>query len=121
MVIHTSYFARVKQWQKAGKDLSKVALVSICLYSPKGWPGYEYRKLAPPEDILSDYKRKYIDHREYRRRYSEYLNTLDRNAVIDELRELTDKQDVILLCYEKSGDFCHRHLAKKWLEGNLDS
>ena len=27
--------------------------------------------------------------------------------------------DIILLCYEKSGDFCHRHIVADWIESEL--
>ena len=27
--------------------------------------------------------------------------------------------NMILLCYEKSGDFCHRHVLADWLEENF--
>ena len=27
--------------------------------------------------------------------------------------------NIILLCYEKSGDFCHRHILADWLEENF--
>ena len=31
------------------------------------------------------------------------------------LKELTQSDQIILLCYEKPDDFCHRHLVAQWL------
>ena len=33
----------------------------------------------------------------------------------EELIAIFDKR--ILLCYEKSSDFCHRHILREWLIG----
>ena len=30
------------------------------------------------------------------------------------------RKDVVLLCYEKPPQFCHRHLVAKWLEKELN-
>ena len=38
------------------------------------------------------------------------LNKLDPRQVAQELSD-----DAVLMCYEKSGDFCHRHLVADWL------
>ena len=35
--------------------------------------------------------------------------------VIQELTALGGGHDVILLCFEKPGEFCHRHLVVQWL------
>ena len=42
--------------------------------------------------------------------------------VLADLQKLTgvknDFSKIILLCYEKPGDFCHRHLVADWLTKN---
>ena len=37
-------------------------------------------------------------------------------AKLDPQRVLRDLNDAIVLCWEKPGKFCHRHLVAKWLE-----
>ncbi len=44
----------------------------------------------------------------------EVLDPLDPKEVYEELGE-----DAILLCWEKSGDFCHRYLVSKWFKEKL--
>jgi len=98
--MNTSYFA------KSGKNANAV---SIAFISPKWFSGRRYEKLAPKYWLLKKFKEDldeqfYIEHY-----YSEVLNRLDPQEVYNELGP-----DCILLCWEKSGKFCHRHLIAKW-------
>ena len=43
------------------------------------------------------------------------LQKLDKDTVLQELSAMTGGQDFALVCYEKPGDFCHRHLVAEWL------
>ena len=45
---------------------------------------------------------------------------LDAQRVYEDLERLSNGRDCVLLCYEKSGDFCHRHLVADWLNKKLD-
>lgn len=109
MKIYTSYFAKAK---KLPKDLVQV---SISLFPPKHFVGKEYKKIAPTQKILFDWKRlankeKYV--REYQR---DVLSKLDEAKVYSELEKIGQGKDIVLLCYEKSEDFCHRHLFAEWM------
>ena len=42
--------------------------------------------------------------------YSKVLNKLDPHKVYKDLQNMT------LLCYEKYGSFCHRHIVAHWVE-----
>ena len=44
----------------------------------------------------------------------EELDKLDPKQVYEELGE-----NAVLLCWEKSSDFCHRHLVSEWLSEKL--
>jgi len=47
------------------------------------------------------------------------LSKLDPVSVVEELKTKSQGQPVVLLCYEKSGSFCHRHLVAEWLNKYL--
>lgn len=101
----TSYFA---------KSAKNPNAVSICLYSPTWYNGREYKKLAPEARLLKKYKQDsdrvfYIEYYQ-----KSILDRLDPKQVYEELGE-----NAILLCWEKFGDFCHRHLVAQWLEKHL--
>jgi len=103
--IKTSYFANYKQDNA----------VSIAFSTPNWFKGEKYKKLAPPKKLLFDYKSGLVNEKEYREIYlKEVLNKLNPSEIA---KELNNK---VLLCYEKSEDFCHRRLAAEWLEDNLD-
>lgn len=111
----TGYFAKLKEYVEAG-----YTPVSIARYAPPFYHGLEYKKLAPPPDILNDYK--YGEHKGdtdvFLGRYMSEIAELDAKKVVKELEELTNvKEDkIILLCFEKPRDFCHRHFAAAWLQ-----
>lgn len=115
-MIYTGYFAMIK---KLPKDIIPI---SICVNTPSWYHGLAYKKLAPTYDILMTYKRDGNENL-YERKYRE--NILDKLNPMDVCKELYDTaqtqiqtKDIILLCYEKSTDFCHRHLVSKWFRDN---
>ena len=107
-MIYTSYFAR------CNKLLKGIVPVSIARQAPAGYTGLEYKTLAPAWDILSEYKQT-KDERTYIQQYNYQLFLLSADQVVKELKELAQSDQIILLCYEKPDDFCHRHLVAQWL------
>lgn len=88
--------------------------VSIAARAPNWYKGREYKKLAPRYWLLMKYKED-RDKKFYTAYYyEEILNKLDPQKVFDELGK-----DAILLCWEKSGTFCHRHIVADWLSQKL--
>jgi len=100
----TSYFAKVR-------NLYGANLISIALKTPPGFKGTIYTRLAPTYELLNKWKNKKINEREYIEEYLQILNKLDPHKIYQQLGE-----DAILLCYEKSGDFCHRHIVADWFK-----
>ena len=114
-MIYTSYFAKLKSLP-AG-----VIPISICAKSPNWYKGLQYKGLAPTYDILMKYKQD-GDTEAYIRSFNEQiLQRLNASKVVFDLCSLADKDqtyhsyDICLICYEKSSDFCHRHLVAEWL------
>ncbi len=111
-MIFTSYFANIK---KLPKD---VVTIAICGKSPGFYKGLQYRRLAPSWEIFSEWKQT-KDNDLYTRRFkAERLAPLDVNAVVSDLKEMAGGRTMVLLCYEKPSDFCHRHLVADWLSAN---
>ena len=114
MKILTSYFANVKNLPK---DILPIA---ICGKSISGWSYPEYKSLAPSWSIYNEYKNLGGTKERYTERYiRERLGKLDPSSVIDDFKNLSkDYLGVALICYEKPGEFCHRHLVSEWLKFN---
>ena len=114
-MIYTSYFA------KLSKLPANIIPIAICGKSPEWYKGIQYKKLAPKWSFFSIWKETH-DNEYYIKHFNEeVLNPLNANDVINELYSLAGKNqdaDIVLICYEKPGDFCHRHLVADWLTRN---
>lgn len=109
MVYTSNYF------NKKIKDLVKV---NISVSIPKGISVDERWKTVAPDwfTLLKPYKDGEIDDDEYTKRYLRQLEE-KKFEVITEFRELTQKHDdIVLLCWCKKGNFCHRRILANWLE-----
>ena len=109
MKIFTSYFANLKNLSKEG-----ILAISIARYSPRWYNGPRYTNVAPIGWMLSGN----CSHEEYLRKYDEILSHLNANEVVNAIKAISQGRDVALCCYEKPGDFCHRHLLADWLNKN---
>jgi uncharacterized protein (DUF488 family) len=104
--MQTSYFAKSANHEKA---------VSIAGKAPDWYIGRSYKMLAPKIWFFKKYKED-GDEKFYIEQYQkEVLDKLDARKVYDELGE-----DAVLLCWEKSGKFCHRILVAKWFKSKLN-
>ena len=101
MTLYTSYFARAGNNPQA---------VSIARSTPRFFTGSEYKVVAPPWELVDNYKKNVITWEQYTEQYLSILDKLGESKVISGLHD-----GDILLCYEKCGDNCHRHLLAKWL------
>ncbi len=106
----TSYFARVDSIDNP---------LSISGKSPDWYLGPEFKTLAPKWSFFNDYKKGNIGEAEYTEQYKELvLAELDAKQIYDSI--ITQFGDgVVLLCYEKPGDFCHRRIVARWFEDEL--
>lgn len=105
----TTYFANVKNLPK------DVVPISICGRAPEWWTGLQYRKLAPRLWFFLEWKQNH-DNEFYVRNFNvEVLDKLNPDEVWNRLLEKSEGRPFALVCYEKLGDFCHRHLVSKWL------
>jgi len=104
--LKTSYYS------KSGKEKNAV---SIAGKAPNWYKGKQFRALAPKYWFFKKYKED-NDEKFYTEQYQkEVLDKLDPKEVFEYLGE-----DAILLCWEKTGKFCHRHLIADWLMKNLN-
>ena len=104
-MIYTSYFAKIKY----GRGTE----ISIANSQPKGSNLPKYHKLVPPWDIVSAWKNKQIDWKEFEKQYTErVLNKLDPKEVAEDL------DGCILCCWEKDIRYCHRSIIRRWFKSH---
>ena len=107
-MIYTSYFSS----KKYNKDQG----ISIARYN-KFWQGETYPELFPSTTLLAWWKSLSEESQkcqDYQQMYFEAYKqeTLDK---LDLHKVAADLENRVLLCYEKSEDFCHRHIVAAWL------
>lgn len=113
MAIYTSYFGNYRNF-----PANSVA-VSITQFPPKGWKGLELKSLAPSVEKLIEFKHKEIDEFMFSQHFLTQLKK-DWNfkaRIITLLKHLDQEYgNVILCCYERPNEFCHRHIVADWLD-----
>jgi hypothetical protein len=106
-MLTTSYFAKSSYIETP---------VSISIKPPRWFTGKHFPLLAPPFDLVTAFKHNRITEQEYTEYYLEkILDPLNPIAVYDQIIS-TFGENPTLLCYEKSGDFCHRRIVAVWFE-----
>ena len=123
-MIYTSYFAATKDFPP------NITPVSISRFPPDGYKGKQVTHLAPSEDLLTRAKSGAVTHEEYTAKYSAFLKekvserwikaglsgmfpkTADGKPIWE-----SQTDHAAFVCFEKPGDFCHRHILADHLSG----
>jgi uncharacterized protein YeaO (DUF488 family) len=116
MKVYTSYYAKIS------RNPMGLVPVSISTSTPTWFPWIteEIRCLVPGWELVNGIKAGSITQEEYTERYKEKLASLSKDVIWEQLKSISETngcRDLVLLCYEKVGDFCHRHLVADWLGG----
>lgn len=120
MKIYTSYYSKIKS-----VSLDDKVLVPVSNTVPD-WFNTEYYKtktnLSPKWDLINLYKNGNVDYKYFSFEYEKYLyEHFEKEEVLQELEQLAERMNVeyiVLLCYEKNAEKCHRSVLGKWLGGS---
>ena len=126
-MIYTSYFGKIRR-----ATLKNCVTVAICAKPPDGYTGACYKVLAPPYKLLMEWKKDGRNDDYFGTKRKQYettvLNRLDIQQVMTDLQKKfpgcvepiweSQRYHIVLLCYEKPSDFCHRHFVAQWLTKN---
>jgi uncharacterized protein YeaO (DUF488 family) len=75
------------------------------------------RELAPSQQLLKEFKTNKKTWKEFIKSFkSELQGNKDTLQTIKDLKIKTKSQNITLLCFEKDGTPCHRHLLKKIIQ-----
>ena len=127
-MIFTSYFAKTKKFP------DNFIPVSISQWPPKGYEGLQCKVLAPTKEILLAYKESSepdnVKEEVYTKSYKEeVLKDINFKSLLKDLESKLDEDvldnmnteniwesstlHLVLICFEKSGSFCHRNIVAK--------
>lgn len=103
--IHTSNYSKARKLDK-----SRYYLVSISIFPPKEWRGANARELAPSYELLTAYHNG-LSKSDYEKEYRKQIARLNNlHSQFEWMAQQANGRDIVLLCYEKASDFCHRHI-----------
>ncbi|WP_225226122.1 DUF488 domain-containing protein [Komarekiella delphini-convector] len=88
--------------------------VAISLYPPKGFQGRHLPLFAPTPELLKWWKSSVKDattQQEYKRQFREILDSRQQLIDLWVRKQRESSADITLCCFEKTGDFCHRHIV----------
>lgn len=122
----TSYYAKFSRLSKEEKSRYIPVLISTSL--PKWFLDreeyyMEYKLLAPSSDSVFKLKNNKMSQEDFINAYTDKLKELDLEQILEDLYDyegITDTE-IVLLCYEKSTDFCHRHILREYLNENFNT
>ena len=100
--LYTGYFAQTKKYILAG-----YTPVSVAGKTPDFFKGDRWLDFAPRKELFLRWKNGELSDIEYGREYLRYLDTIP-SEDIEEVRDLTKGAKIVMCCYEKPEDFCHR-------------
>jgi len=109
MKIYTSYYAMIK------KIPDNCCTISIAGRAPDFYDGIQYKLLAPKYNFFKVWKENHDNDYYVQHFNDEVLANLSPHQIVSDFHYLSKGKDVVMLCYEKSDDFCHRHLVAEWL------
>jgi len=118
MKIYTSYYANIRHIPDDYFIVATSGAISDEIASVvDSWD----RKLAPSKDIYFEYKDN-PDWEKYTRRFKEErLKKIDWLELLEKWEEIANQknkplENIVLCCYEKPTEFCHRHILSEDLE-----
>jgi uncharacterized protein YeaO (DUF488 family) len=122
----TSYYAKFSRLSKEEKSRYIPVLISTSL--PKWFLDreeyyMEYKLLAPSSNNVFKLKNNKMSQEDFTNAYTDKLKGLDLEQILEDLYDyegITDTE-IVLLCYEKSTDFCHRHILREYLNENFNT
>lgn len=125
-MMKTSYYTRFSRLPKKEKDRYMPILISTSL--PKWFLDreecyMEYKPLAPSSDNVFKLKNNNMSQEDFIDAYIDKLKGLDLERILEDMYDyegITDTE-IVLLCYEKSTDFCHRHILREYLNENFNT
>ena len=109
MKIYTSYFGNSRKLNESG-----IKIICVAIGRPRFIKAPQMLNVCPTRYMVNGP----CSREEYLRLYDQILAKQDAHQVVKQIEELSGGSDVALCCYEKPGDFCHRHILAKWITDN---
>jgi Protein of unknown function, DUF488 len=98
-MLKETYLAKMKQTAKENPDAAFIVVTRSARHL-----------LSPSWKLLNDYKDGHIDWAQYTERFRREMESDPCRTEMKRIWDLSQTKDVYLVCFEKDGDNCHRHI-----------
>lgn len=110
--IYTSYFANYKNIPQEYQCVSIANTKPDSLFIP------DWKLVRPDWSLVKGYKNKTLTANDLYIRYFEQLDRTPAHLYIEALRNYSAGRPVVLMCWEKDYNECHRKILAYWLQIN---
>ncbi len=105
------------------KSRSDGIRILVTRYYPRGVKKNHFdfwmRDASPEPKLLKEYRSGSISWGEFSKEFRTQMRSSNGKEAIRKLVELAMKGKITLLCYEKEGEICHRHIVRAMTESAI--
>lgn len=76
------------------------------------------RELSPSKDLLTEYKKGDLNWKKFQTTFVKQMNNTQSKEILSSLANVAKNKNITLLCYEKDGENCHRHIIQNLIVNN---
>lgn len=103
------------------KEKSDGTRILVSRFYPRGVKRDHFelwiRGVSPEAKLLKSYKKNEVNWRKFSSDFRKQLRTLETSKeALEQIAQMSKKDTVTLLCYEKEGEKCHRHIVKSVID-----
>ena len=109
------YYYSFNEYRKLDENIkSNFLFLSTAYTTPIYWNGEEFTPFVPTEDLFldacQDFKKS-----NFEERYKNQINSLNRNKILNQLKELSNGKDIVFLVWEAENKPSERDVFIPWI------
>lgn len=117
MEIKTGYFGQMRKYIEMGYTPT-----SIVLFPPKWYNGKNLKVYAPSLELFNNYRTGRIADERFKLEYELEVEDTGLEPLKQYIKEKEQEgvSKIVLLCFEKPNETCHRHILAKYINENTN-
>jgi len=109
------FYLSFKEWKNLDKDIKdKFIFLSTAYTTPMYWDGKDFFPFVPSKELFKDACINF-EKSNFEERYKQQIFSLDRNAILNQLKEEYQNKDIVFLVWEDETKGSERDIFIPWL------
>ena len=109
------YYYSFNEYRKLDENIkSNFLFLSTAYTTPIYWNGEEFTPFVPTEDLFLDACQAFKKSN-FEERYKNQINSLNRNKILNQLKELSNGKDIVFLVWEAENKPSERDVFIPWI------